>query len=108
PCRVSSDLHEWRNDGGAVSTQDSVKLKSLLRCSVPAARRKDPVNLYYSFTLDFDTICVGEVGDFEAATPVVVESSLKYHPGIVEVVTQSLKRGRGPCVVGSLTGAVSR
>jgi hypothetical protein len=56
---VSSDLHEWRNDGHAVSTQDSVKLKSLLRCSVPAARRKDPVNLYYSFTLDFDLTCVG-------------------------------------------------
>ncbi len=29
PCRVSSDLHEWRNDGHAVSTRDSVKLKSL-------------------------------------------------------------------------------
>ena len=29
PCRVSSDLHEWRNDSGAVSTRDSVKLKSL-------------------------------------------------------------------------------
>ena len=28
--RVSSDLQrEWRNDGGAVSTRDSVKLKSL-------------------------------------------------------------------------------
>ena len=26
PCRVSSDLHEWRNDLGAVSTRDSVKL----------------------------------------------------------------------------------
>ena len=25
----SSDLHEWRNDSGAVSTRDSVKLKSL-------------------------------------------------------------------------------
>ena len=47
------------------------------------------------------------MGDFEAATLVVVESPLKYHPGIVEVLTQSLKRGRGPCVVGSLTGAVS-
>ena len=47
------------------------------------------------------------MGDFEAATLVAVESSLKYHPGIVEVLTQSLKRGRGPCVVGSLTGAVS-
>ncbi len=29
PCRVSSDLHEWRNDGRAVSTRDSVKLNSL-------------------------------------------------------------------------------
>ncbi len=27
--RVSSDLHEWRNDGQAVSTRDSVKLNSL-------------------------------------------------------------------------------
>ena len=26
PCRVSSDLHEWYNDLGAVSTRDSVKL----------------------------------------------------------------------------------
>jgi hypothetical protein len=26
PCRVSSDLHEWRNDLGAVSTRDPVKL----------------------------------------------------------------------------------
>ena len=59
PCRVSSDLHEWRNDGHAVSTRDSVKLKSQLRCCVPAARRKDPVNLYYSFTLDFEPTCVG-------------------------------------------------
>jgi hypothetical protein len=59
PCRVSSDLHEWRNDGHTVSTRDSVKLKSLLRCSVPAARRKDPVHLYYSFTLNFEYACVG-------------------------------------------------
>ena len=29
PCRVSSDLHEWRNDGHTVSTRDSVKLKLL-------------------------------------------------------------------------------
>ena len=28
PCRVSSDLHEWRNDLGAVSTRGSVKLQS--------------------------------------------------------------------------------
>ena len=26
PCRVSSDLHEWRNDLGTVSTTDSAKL----------------------------------------------------------------------------------
>src|SRR5205823_7929087 len=26
PCRVSSDLHEWRNDWTTVSTSDSVKL----------------------------------------------------------------------------------
>ena len=26
PCRVSSDLHEWRNDLGAVLTMGSVKL----------------------------------------------------------------------------------
>ena len=26
PCRVSSDLHEWRNDRITVSTSDSVKL----------------------------------------------------------------------------------
>ena len=26
PCRVSSDLHEWRNDWSTVSTGDPVKL----------------------------------------------------------------------------------
>ena len=26
PCRVSSDLHEWRNDFSTVSTTDSAKL----------------------------------------------------------------------------------
>ena len=47
------------------------------------------------------------MGDFETGTPVLVESSLKYHPGNVEVLTLVLKRDRGQCVVGSLTGAVS-
>ena len=47
------------------------------------------------------------MGDFEAATLVVVESSLKYHPDYVEVLTQVHYLDRGPCVVGSLTGAVS-
>ena len=27
PCRVSSDLHEWRNDFPTVSTTDPAKLK---------------------------------------------------------------------------------
>jgi len=27
PCRVSSDLHEWRNDFPTVSTIDPAKLK---------------------------------------------------------------------------------
>ena len=47
------------------------------------------------------------MGDFEAVTPVTVESTLKYHPGYVEVLTQARYPGRGQCVVGSLTGAVS-
>ena len=40
-------------------------------------------------------------------TLVAVESSLKYHPGIFEVLTQARYPGRGQRVVGSLTGAVS-
>ena len=42
-----------------------------------------------------------------ARTPVRVEPSLKYHPGNIEVLTLSRYPGRGPCLVGSLTGAVS-
>ena len=45
------------------------------------------MHLYYRFALDFDLTCVGEVGDFEAETPVFVESSLKYHPCKIEVLT---------------------
>ncbi len=41
------------------------------------------------------------------ATPVVMEPSLKYHPGMFEVLTLAGYPGRGHCVVGSLTGAVS-
>ena len=47
------------------------------------------------------------MGDFEAVTLVTVESSLKYHPDYVGVLTQVHYLDRGPCVVGSLTGAVS-
>ena len=46
------------------------------------------------------------MGDFEAGTLVSVESTLKYHPGMFEVLTQVLQY-RGQRVVGSLTGAVS-
>jgi Family of unknown function (DUF6467) len=47
------------------------------------------------------------VGDFEAGTLVLVESTLKYHPDVVGVLTSARDPGQGQCVVGSLTGAVS-
>jgi hypothetical protein len=47
------------------------------------------------------------VGGFEAGTLVLVEPTLKYHPGHVGVLTLTRNPGRGQCVVGSLTGAVS-
>ena len=40
-------------------------------------------------------------------TPVLMEPSLKYHPGVFEVLTWVRHPDRGPCMVGSLTGAVS-
>ena len=40
-------------------------------------------------------------------TPVLMEPILKYHPGMFEVLTQTRYPGRGQCLVGSLTGAVS-
>ena len=46
------------------------------------------------------------MGGFETGTPVSVEPTLKYHPGMFEVLTQMLEH-RGQCMVGSLTGAVS-
>ena len=36
-----------------------------------------------------------------------VEPTLKYQPDDVAVLTWAPRRGRGPCMVGSLTGAVS-
>ena len=36
-----------------------------------------------------------------------MESTLKYHPEVVEVLTQVRNPDREHCVVGSLTGAVS-
>ena len=47
------------------------------------------------------------MGGFEAGTLVFVEPTLKYHPGMIDVLTQTRYPGRGQCVVGSLTGAVS-
>ncbi len=47
------------------------------------------------------------MGGFEAETPVFVEPTLKYHPGMFEVLTWARYPGRGQCMVGSLTGAVS-
>ena len=40
-------------------------------------------------------------------TLVVVEPTLKYHPDVLDVLTWVRNPGRGPCMVGSLTGAVS-
>ena len=43
----------------------------------------------------------------EAGAPASVESSLKYHPDVSGHLTYTLDRGEGPCLVGSLTGAVA-
>ena len=40
-------------------------------------------------------------------TPVVMEPTLKYHPGMFDVLTSTHYLGQGQCLVGSLTGAVS-
>ena len=45
------------------------------------------MNLYCSFGLDFEQICVGSVGGFEAVPLGIVEPTLKYHPGVFEVLT---------------------
>ena len=47
------------------------------------------------------------MGDFEAGTLVSVEPALKYQPDVIAVLTWIPYRDRGPCMVGSLTGAVS-
>ena len=47
------------------------------------------------------------MGGFEAGTLVLVEPTLKYHPDVLDVLTWARDPGRGPCMVGSLTGAVS-
>ena len=47
------------------------------------------------------------MGGFEAVSLDIVEPTLKYHPGVFEVLTLVPYRDRGQCMVGSLTGAVS-
>ena len=47
------------------------------------------------------------MGGFEAGPLGAVEPTLKYHPGVFEVLTLARYPGRGQCMVGSLTGAVS-
>ena len=47
------------------------------------------------------------MGAFEALALAGVEATLKYHPDVLDVLTWARNPGRGPCMVGSLTGAVS-
>ena len=47
------------------------------------------------------------MGDGEAATPVGVESTLKYHSGRSGCLTSVRDPDQGQCLVGSLTGAVA-
>jgi hypothetical protein len=47
------------------------------------------------------------VGAFEALAPVDVEAPLKYHPSDFWYLTMTRYPGLGPCMVGSLTGAVA-
>ena len=47
------------------------------------------------------------MGGCEWASPGVQEPTLKYHPGVFEVLTLARYPGWGQCMVGSLTGAVS-
>ena len=47
------------------------------------------------------------MGGVESGMLVPLEPSLKYHPGLFEILTLAHYLGRGQCMVGSLTGAVS-
>ena len=47
------------------------------------------------------------MGGFEVGSLDSMEPTLKYHPGVFEVLTLSRYPGWGQCMVGSLTGAVS-
>ena len=47
------------------------------------------------------------MGGVESGMLVSLEPTLKYHPGLFEVLTLVRYPDRGQCMVGSLTGAVS-
>ena len=47
------------------------------------------------------------MGDSEARTPVLVESTLGYHSCVTGVLTNGRKPAFGQCQMGSLTGAVA-
>ena len=47
------------------------------------------------------------MGAFEGWALAQLEATLKYHPDVLDVLTWARYPGRGPCMVGSLTGAVS-
>ena len=47
------------------------------------------------------------MGGFEVGSLDLMEPTLKYHPGVFEVLTLARYPGWGQCMVGSLTGAVS-
>ena len=47
------------------------------------------------------------MGGFEVRSLDRMEPTLKYHPGVFEVLTLARDPGWGQCMVGSLTGAVS-
>ena len=47
------------------------------------------------------------MGGVESESPDSPEPTLKYHPGLFAVLTLARDPGRGQCMVGSLTGAVS-
>lgn len=47
------------------------------------------------------------MGAYETEALASVEATLKYHPDVLDVLTWVRNPDRGPCMVGSLTGAVS-
>ena len=47
------------------------------------------------------------MGGFEVQALAWMEPTLKYHPEVLDVLTSTRYPGQGPCMVGSLTGAVS-